>query len=66
MDKMKLKTVLSLMEFRLKHWQKQKKTASGTNKVCLVASISNIKDDINTIKRAIKLKENYERYIYGE
>ena len=54
-----LRKVLKLMEIRLSLWEAEREKSK--NDVCLVASISDIKDDIRTVKRAIRLHKDYMR-----
>lgn len=64
--KFNLEQLQKIMEFRLKTWQDKKKADKLAGKrvdVCLIASIVDIKEDINTIKRAIKLNDQYNKML---
>ena len=52
------------MEMRLKTWEARKK--QGDRDICLTVSIVDIKEDIKTIKRAMRLQEQYHYLIHGE
>ena len=53
---------IKIMELRLETWERQKAGQKASGKrvdVCLIASIVDIKDDIKTMKRALRLINNY-------
>lgn len=53
--------LISLIELRKKHWSEERK--KGNRDVCLIASICDAEDDIKTLKRALRIKEQYQRLL---
>jgi hypothetical protein len=59
---MNIVQTIKIMELRLETWERQKAGQNASGKrvdVCLIASIVDIKDDIKTMKRALRLINNY-------
>ena len=50
--------LIKLIELRSNYWKEQR--SKGSRDVCLIASIVDAEDDIKTLKRAMRIKENYQ------
>ena len=66
---MELPKVLKCMELRLNLWEikraEQRKKGKYNVDVCLIASICDIQEDIISVKRAMRIKDNYTEMFKG-
>ena len=54
-----LQQILAVMEIQKETWERRREV--NKDDLCLLVSISDVTEDIITIKRAIRIKNNYEQ-----